>query len=198
MAKIVPPTSAPGRKRVNQCLEHLRRRFEKDDDHALLRAVDAIVIWFGPKWVQDNWTHRFDDFNFYRAPTLDAAFKVKRRWHPDRRKREEWRFKLVHDIALMVRGMPRACVFKFFATANDVDVSLVEDVFHGRVSAPWGERLAAGVALYEKGMPITRAFELYGEENSMSPGWIETVFYEPTSRPYRKIFGVDTRQRRRR
>jgi hypothetical protein len=184
---------------VNQYLEHLRRRFEKDDDHALLRAVDAIVIWFGPKWVQDNWMDRFDDFNFYRVPTLDAAFKVQRRKPKlDRRRREEWRVKLVHDITLMEKGMPRARVFKWFAEANDVDISLVEDAFHGKASLPWRERLVSGVALMEKGMPRTRAFELYAKENNVSRQWVENVFYEPASRPWHKLFNVRRQLRRRR
>jgi hypothetical protein len=96
---------------IHRQLEAYRRRYERGDGEALLRALDVCLSCFrgSPDWVADAFFRAMSDWLAYRAATLDEAFGVQRKGEhiAQRRQREELRPEIMLEIArLAQQGKP--------------------------------------------------------------------------------------------
>jgi hypothetical protein len=90
-------------------LEWHRRRYQKGDHMALL---DAHYLWLStfcgpPAWLADGVVEALRKWFAHEAPTLDAAFGVRRTTKAQskaRREREEVRFRVMVRIAQLAQG----------------------------------------------------------------------------------------------
>jgi hypothetical protein len=63
----------------------------------------------------------------------------------------------------------------------------------------WRARLVWGIAALERKLGSrTLAIQAIAKENEVAFSWVEGILYEDASRPWRRLFGVQVRERQRR
>ena len=126
-------------------LEKFRRDYEKGDRTALLRALDLWLSSFRgpPAWIANAFFEAITKWLSYQAPTLDAAFGVRRttKQNKARREREAMRFRVMVRIAqLAQRGHP--IDGKLFADVGEEinrSASYVSRIHYASDSVSWQE-----------------------------------------------------------
>jgi hypothetical protein len=124
-----------------QTLADCKRLFEQGDDLALLQAIGLVVLAApGPTWAKDAFLKRLYAWEAYRFPTLDAAFRVKRRGKHSKTQmvREAIRWMVVRAVVQRGQaGMARKAAFKEVAVELQRSVGWVDTLFFEEASKRW-------------------------------------------------------------
>ena len=125
-------------------LDLYRRRFEKGDYAALL---DALFAWLSscqgpPAWIADAFCEKLLDWFEHRAPTLDAAFGVKRprgKHLKALRERQDLRGPILTRIEDLRRRGMRVDIRLFDLVGEEIGKSgsFVADVYYEDASVLW-------------------------------------------------------------
>jgi hypothetical protein len=143
--RIVPPQSPKAKEKLTSLLKAYEQRFTREREEDALLLAAELCLSFGmeaPPWVRENFSARLFAWHWWRAASLDEAFKVvRRRKHIGRQRlREEVRGFIVYAVAHEVRRNPgrrRKAIFAEIGKAFGQGGNWVEALFYEDASRPW-------------------------------------------------------------